>query len=368
MKIGVFHVNRIAGWLAAAAFMAICLSCVQNDKPSSSVPHTKPFSKMQKAPPPEKPTVMKTEPAGEDMRYVIRYQNTEFQIVAGEKGIFAFKVMPPDENAAWSDIWLDFYPQRTRPRTHEASEILGGDPRLEYVPEDIRKYALFARELALKAAPQEPQVGEDSLKPRGYKMKIAGLRLSPAAANEMSIFGRLDRMHIVQDTKLPARPLPEKVTELGFIRFGDGVSQLGYTPEATWARLRMAIRTFETGLLAIKRGGRIVCVIDFSKIDAASKNLEAVFTVDNGRLNYMRFGQTKAGEEKVIPQEFREDAGLLLAVLDNQLYNPPEEFRKELTTALLLLNTKKSADTFGLLAERKGGIEDILAGIGVSQK
>ncbi len=352
--------------LALAAFAFT--SCNQDKAQTSNTPRVLPLSKLQKAPPPGKPTITKTEKVGEDdTRYVVSYQNAEFQVVGGETGLFGIKVVTPDKNLPWDSIWLDFFPQRPRPRAHTIEELSGGDPRMEYVPEELRKYVLLARDLTSKAAPQEPQVGDAAANPRSYKMKIAGMKFPPKAANELAIMSRTDKTLVIANLKFPAKPLPGKVQEAGFLRFGDSLSQLGFSSDATWARLRMGVRAYDLGILMLKRGGRVTCYLDFFKNRDAFKDLEAVISVDNGKINLQRYGQVKTGEEKIIPMEYREDAGFMLVLLDNQIYAPPTELKDALVTALTLINTKESADTFARLTVRAGGIEDILSNLGTSQ-
>jgi hypothetical protein len=352
--------------IALAAFALT--SCNQDKAPTSSTPHVLPLSKLHKAPPPTKPTITKTEFVGEDdTRYFVNYQNTEFQIVGGEKGLFGIKVIAPDKSMPWESIWLDFLPQRPRPRAHTVEELSSGDPRLEYVPEEMRRFVVMARELALKAAPQEPQVGDAAANPRRYRMKISGLELPSKAANELAVMSRSDKPLVLANMKFPVRPLPGKVQDGGFLRFGNAISQLGFTPDASWARLRMGVRTYEMGILMLKRGGRVTCYVDFYKLRDSFRDLEAVMSVDNGRISLQRYGVVKPGEEKIIPLEYRQDAGMVQVILDNQLYTPPTEFKDALLTALTLINTKETADTFAQMTERKGGIEDILANLGTSQ-
>jgi hypothetical protein len=353
----------------AIALAAFALnSCNQDKAPTSSTPRVLPFSKLHKAPPPTKPTITKTEFAGEDdTRYFVNYQNTEFQIVGGEKGLFGMKVIAPDKSMPWDSIWLDFFPQRSRPRTHTVDELSGGDPSQNYVSEDIRKYVLLARDLALKAAPQEPQVGDAAVNPRGSRLKISGLDLPAKAANELAIMARSDRSFVVVNMKFPVKPLSSKRQNPGFLQLDGALSQLGYTPDASWARLHASVKLYEMGVLMLKRGGRITCYLDFYKRRDKYEDLEAVISVANGRINLQRYGLVKPGEEKTIPLEFRQDAGMVQAIIDNQFYDPPKEFKDALVTALLLINAREKADTFAQLAEPKGGIEDILSNLGTSQ-
>ncbi len=115
-----------------------------------------------------------------------------------------------------------------------------------------------ASKLAGVVAPQSPQVGNAAKAPRAAKLKLKGLDLPPIAANELAILGHTGDILVVVNETFPMRPLPGKVKDVGDMRFGGGFSEMGFSPDASWVRMKMGIKLFDVSLLAIeKRDGGI---------------------------------------------------------------------------------------------------------------
>ncbi len=351
---------------ALLALLLVALASCKQQQPSSSG-RVKPLPKVSEAVGSSvSPELLRAEKVGDDTRYVISYNGTEFCIVAGEKGIFGIKVVAPADAQRWTSLWLDFYPGIPRPRPHTIGEISTRNASLDYIAEDYRSYVFKAKELAAKLAPQDPQVGEAAKSPRAARLKLKGLDLPPVAANELAIFARTNNFMVRVNEIFPARSLPGKVETLdgGEIRLSQGSSALGFSPNASWAHMKLGIKLYETNLLIIKRDSGFECYLDFSKYRGSYVDLEAIIKFDSGLVGITRFDPVKPGDEKLIGDEYRRMSGMMLALLDSQLFEPPQELKRELLTALTAINQKDTAHSYAHMKERKGGVEDILLSLG----
>lgn len=365
MRYGVF----MAALAASCLTLLLCAaSCKQ--QPPSSTTIVKPLPKGgQVTVTPGKPALLSSEKAGDDQRYVISYEDQEFHLIAGEKGIFGIKILAPPGTQQWSSLWLEFFPAYPRQRSHEIGDLSAQAATFDYVPESYRSRVVKARELANHVAPQRPQVGKAANSPRAANLKLKGLDLPPIAANELAIFGHTANLSVIVKQPLPARPLPANIKDIGELRFTGGVSEEGYTPEASWTRMKMSIKYYDVGLMAIKqRSGAIDCYLEFYKPRDNYKDLTVLLKFGGGMINITRFDPVAPGKEKEIDEDYRMIAGMLLTILDNQLFDPPAEFKTNLTTALLSISQKGVANTFSLKKERSGGIEDILNMLGKPQE
>jgi hypothetical protein len=365
MKLGIYTMAFAFSLLALLLFAA---SCKQPQTPTTT--HVKPLPKGRKVTvSPEKPELLRSEKVGDDTRYVVSYEGQEFHIVAGEKGIFGIKIPAPADTKLWSSLWLDFYPVSPRQRIHKPEELSTQAISYDYVPEEYRSLVQKANNLAGILTEQRPQVGDSAKSPRGARLKLKGLDLQPVAANELSIFRHTNNLLVIVNEPFPMKTLSGEFNETGEMRFREGLSELGYTPDASWARMKMGIRLFDVGLMAIKKSdGGIDCYLEFRKLNDDHHDLVALIKDEGGLLNITRFDPVAPGKEKSIDNEYRMVAGMLLTVLDNQLFDPPAEFKTELTAALMMINQKDAANTFALKKERSGGIEDILYMLGKPQE
>lgn len=365
MKLGIF----MAALAALCLTLLLCASsCKQQQIPSTT--RVKPLPKGGQASiTSEKPELINSEKAGDDTRYKVSYEGQEFHIIAGEKGIFGVKIPAPANTQRWTSLWLDFYPVYPRQRSHQVEELTAQTATFDYVAADYRTYVQKASKLARIVAPQSPRVGNAAKAPRSAKLKLKGLDLPPIAANELAILGHTAEIVVVVNEEFPMRPLPGKIKDIGEMRFGGGLSEIGFCPDASWVRMKMGIKLYDVSLLAIKQlDGSIVCYLEFLKLRDNYKDLVALIKYEGGLINITRFDPVAPGKEKQLDEEYRMMSGMLLTVLDNQLFDPPQEYRKELIAALTAFNQKDTAHTFALKKEREGGIEDILYMLGKPQE
>lgn len=365
MKLGIYMAALAALCLTLLLF---AISCKQQQTSSSTI--GKPLPKGGRvAVSPEKPELLRSEKVGDDTRYVVAFEGQEFHIVAGEKGIFGIKIPAPANTPRWTSLWLDFYPVYPRQREHKIADLSAKAVSFDYVSGDFRGFVQQASKLAGLIAPQKPQVDSAAISPRAARLKLKGLDLSPIAANELAILGHTGDILVVVNETFPMRPLPGKVKEVGDMRFSGGMSEMGFSPNASWSRLKMGIKLYDVGLLAIKQqNGGITCYLEFLKVRENYRDLVALIKYEGGLINITRFDPVTPGKEKLIEDEYRTIAGMLLTVLDNQLFDPPQEFKTDLVAALTAINQKGTAQTFALKTKRSGGIEDILYMLGKPQE
>jgi len=306
------------------------------------------------------PRLLETVAAGEDLRYVLEYRGVKFQVIAGESGLFGIKVLAPNGDLPWYNLYLSFSPRKPRPRLHSPDEIVPPEQHhLDYIPEGLRDYVLKAQELALFLAPGRPVTGEASAQLPRARTVLKGVELSPRAANELALFARTDRIHVGENLRLPMEGVPEEVVKQGFFKLKDSVATAVYLPQGSYLILKLPTTGYNSSFALLY--ARDEPLVGFAQTYRRGLGkVEQMLTYSGGSLASTYYTEEAAASGLAIPQALRTAAGGLLALLDSGQVVPPSEMRNDLVILATIVRSREEATSFEVQVSERRGIDYVL--------
>ncbi len=347
--------------LSALAWLALFAGCTYEADKTSATTSPTAIAPEQTAPEDGKlPRLVEKVKAGADTRYVLDYQGLKYHIIGGDLGLFAVKLLAPQDDLAWDSLWMAFNPRRTRPRTHTAEELVAGDEKnLDYVPEELRDYVVKAQELALYLTPRKPATGNETSSLPKQPTVITGVNLSPVAANELAIFARTDCLYIAQNLRFPAKGIPAELSHGGLIKYNESLATGAYTPKGEWFRLRLISRGNSNGFLVLQEASGDIVSYAQTPLRGLGQ-IEETISNRGGFLTTTFYTEQAAEKGLTIPASLREAGGILLALLDADVLQPPADLRAEAVAFAMALRDRERVNDFVLEPSDERGIDHVL--------